>query len=196
MENLNNIDKIKENLIEELEKIKDDKRIIFDELKNLQKEESVINNHIDFFQKYLTHLENGYDDTNLNLNKFVEDNKHNTNQAMNNITQTYPPVYSTDLIEENIKAFDRSLNYSNANSNTNVNEKSNMVNKCKKFSKNKAKNQKKRHLVEIDKKTIIDEFPSSQQLIMNNNVVSKDNLENLHDDNNYFVELIKKNFDN
>jgi len=57
MDSFENMDKIKENMINSLDKITDEKKLIYDQIKRLETENYIINNNLEYFQTYLNYLE-------------------------------------------------------------------------------------------------------------------------------------------
>lgn len=174
MENLGNFEKIKENLNIELDNIIDDKRALFEQIKNLEKEEYLIKNNIFFFENYLRLFESEGKIDDLDINEFMKslpiENVGQEKRGKRKPTQDYSGIKKKDLIEENIKAFDEAHNY--------VYENKPSEPKLIKSKKSKTKEKQK----EKEKSPVRYEDEDN---------ISKKN----YQDENYFVNIIKRNFE-
>ena len=57
MDLFENVEQIKERILNSLDKITDDKKVIYDQIKRLETENYVIDNNIEYFEVYLNYLE-------------------------------------------------------------------------------------------------------------------------------------------
>lgn len=188
MDNLRN-EKIKENLLNELDDITDEKRRLFDQIKNLEKEEYLLKNNLLFFENYLKLIEKNEEDSKLseiNLNDIVSLFPKNE-EKKGSYKKGVPYRKKKDLIEENLKAFDESYNYVYDNDQSSETKQT-------KVKKNKPKEKNTKIDENIEN---VDTLQNEQNDIKNNNnFLEEDQVTKRNDDENYFVDLIKRNFDN
>lgn len=57
MDLFENMEKIKENMLQSLDKITDDKKTIYDQIKRLETEQYILKNNLGYFETYLNFLE-------------------------------------------------------------------------------------------------------------------------------------------
>ncbi len=57
MDLFENMDKIKENMLQSLDKITDEKKVIYDQIKTLETEQYILKNNFEYFETYLNFLE-------------------------------------------------------------------------------------------------------------------------------------------
>lgn len=57
MDLFENMDKIKDNMLQSLDKITDEKKTIYDQIKRLETEQYILNNNLEYFETYLNYLE-------------------------------------------------------------------------------------------------------------------------------------------
>ena len=53
MDLFENMDKIKENMLQSLDKITDEKKVIYDQIKTLETEQYILKNNFEYFETYL-----------------------------------------------------------------------------------------------------------------------------------------------
>jgi len=94
MDLFKNMDKIKENMLQSLDKITDEKKIIYDQIKRLETEQYILNNNLEYFETYFNYLE------------FKKTSGNSVSSNENNF-----PIYANDLKFEDFVNINNKNNY-------------------------------------------------------------------------------------
>jgi hypothetical protein len=213
MENFVNNEKFKGQLEHDLDKIIDQKRFVYEQIKKLEvnfllnnshiylkKEESILSYNITFFENYLRMLET-QDNKNISdmkLEEFMNHaNQRNSLMPMNNnINKKQKSKKNFDVIEENIKAFDESLKNKSEKLEKLKNPVEKRTSKNKKIAPNVYVNDNYPN-VENEDEDFLDEQEQeeNQEQVQEQEQEEEFKIINFKEEN-YFKDLIKRNFEN